>query len=375
MSLKARLQRWQMAEVIDAATVQRIVAYEDSKQGFRFSTAMFGLGALAIVLGLAAIVASNWDAIPAAFKLAAHAVLNVALTAGVLYAIRTKRAAAREILLLLLAGATLTFIALMGQIYQTDAPLWQALALWLLITSPFLFLLARSKFTVACWILAFWTTLGTASDAVADHLGPMRLDAAFYTLVPFLMIGIGAWKALRARWPVWPSLYIAAGYVLIAFVASGAQLGWRDEFDFQFDDHKEHLFPALFAGLTASGLLLALRAAKYLEASLPVTSVFLPVSVLIAFAPFLTQHPHLPAVGAGLFMAYWALIGFAGLQSGYRWLLNAAVVVIALRLVVVYIEVFGNLLSTGFGLIISGALLIALVWATGKLIRTLGQTA
>jgi uncharacterized membrane protein len=375
MSLKTRLQRWQMAEVIDAATVQRIAAYEDSKQGFRFSTAMSGLGALAIALGLAAIVASNWDAIPAAFKLAAHAVLNVALTAGVLYAIQIKRTFAREILLFLLAGATLTFIALIGQIYQTDAPLWQALALWLLVTSPFLFVLARSKFTAACWILAFWTALGTAADAVADHLGPLRLDAAFYTLVPFLMIGIGAWKALRARWPVWPSLCVAAGYALIALVASAAQLGWRDEFDFRLDEHKEHLFPALFAGLAASGVLPALRAAKYLEPCPPATSVFLPVSVLFAFAPILTPHPHLPAVGAGLFMAYWALIGFAGLQSGYRWLLNAAVVVIALRLAVVYLEVFGDLLSTGFGLVISGALLIALVWATGKLIRSLGQTA
>lgn len=375
MRLKAQLQRWQMAEVIDAATAQRIAAYEESKHGFRFSTAMFGLGGLAIVLGLAAVVASNWDAIPAAAKLAAHGALNVALTAGVLYAIRTKRTAAGEILLFLLAGATLTFIALMGQVYQTNAPLWQALALWLVITSPFLFLLVRSKFTVACWITALLTTLGTASEAVADLLGPMRLDAAAYTLVPFLMIGVGEWKALRARWPVWPSLYSAAGYALIALAASGAQLEWRGEFDFWLGSRQEHLFPALFAGLTASGLLLALRAAKYLEASPPVTSIFLLVSVLLAFAPFVTPHPHMPAVGAGLFMAYWALIGWAGLQSGYRWLLNAAVVVIALRLVVVYIEVFGDLLSTGFGLIISGALLIALVWATGRLIRTMGRTA
>jgi hypothetical protein len=87
------------------------------------------------------------------------------------------------------------------------------------------------------------------------------------------------------------------------------------------------------------------------------------------------RHPHWPVVGAGIFMAYWALIGWTGLQLGYRALLNAAIVIIALRLVVVYVEVFGNLLSTGVGLIVSGALLIALVWAAGKLIRKLGQSA
>ena len=94
------------------------------------------------------------------------------------------------------------------------------------------------------------------------------------------------------------------------------------------------------------------------------------VSVVAGFMPFLTQHPHWPVVGAGIFMAYWALIGWIGLRLGYRGLLNTAIVIIALRLVIVYIEVFGDLLSTGVGLIASGVLLIALVWGTGRLIRT-----
>jgi uncharacterized membrane protein len=375
MRLKAQLRRWQTAEIIDTATAQRIAAYEGSKQRFRFSTAMFGLGALAIVLGIAAVVASNWDAIPAAVKLLAHAVLNAGLAAGVLQAIRTERTTAREILLFLLAGATLTFIALIGQIYQTGAPLWQALALWLFIASPFLFVLTRAKFTVACWIMAFWTTLGAAADAVEHHLGPVHLDVAFYTLVPFLMIAVGAWKALRTRWPVWPALLVAGGYVLIAVAVSGAQLAWNDAFDYNVYEHRAHLFPAFFAALAAWGGLLGLRYTKYLEPTPLATSLFLLVSVLAGFLPLLMRHPHWPVVGAGIFMAYWALIGWTGLQLGYRGLLNASIVIIALRLVVIYVEVFGNLLSTGVGLIASGALLIAVVWATGKLIRWMGQSA
>jgi uncharacterized membrane protein len=375
MRLKAQLQRWQTAEIIDDATAQRIEAHERSKQGFRFSTAMFGLGALAMVLGVAAIVASNWDAIPATLKLVAHGVFNASLAAGALYAIQTDRTTAREILLFLLAGVTLTFIALMGQIYQTGAPLWQALALWLCIASPFLFFLARAKFTVACWILAFWTTLGTAAEAVEYHLWPLHLDLAFYTLVPFLMIPIGASKALRARWPVWPALLVAGGYVLIACAVSAAQVAWIDDFDYNVHEHRAHLFPAFFAALAASGGLLALRYTKYLEPAPLIPSLFLLISALAGFAPLLTSHPRWPVAGAGIFMAYWALIGWTGLKLGYRGLLNAAIVIIALRLVVVYVEVFGDLLSTGVGLIASGALLIAVVWATGKLIRKLGQSA
>ncbi len=335
---------------------------------------MFGLGALAIVLGVAAVVASNWDAIPAMRKLVAHAILNAALAAGAWHATQTDRTTLREILLFVLAGLTLTFIALIGQIYQTGAPLWQALTLWLLVTSPFLFLLARAKFTIACWIVSLWTTLVTAAEAIEYHLGPAHLDVAFYTLVPFLMIGIGEWKSLRARWPAWPWLVTIAGYALIACVVSAAQLAWIEEFNRDVQDHRAHTFPAFFAALAAASALLALRRAKWLEANSLVANIFLFVSIHTGFAPLLMRHPHWPVVVAGIFMAYWALIGWSGLRLGYRGLLNLAIVVIALRLVVVYVEVFGNLLSTGVGLIASGALLIALVWAAGKLIRKLGQS-
>jgi uncharacterized membrane protein len=97
MRLKAQLQRWQIAEIIDAATVQRLEAYEESRHGFRFGTAMFGLGALAILLGVAAVVGSNWDAIPPTFKLLANTLMNLALTAGILHAIgRSGRSRAKS---------------------------------------------------------------------------------------------------------------------------------------------------------------------------------------------------------------------------------------------------------------------------------------
>ena len=85
--LKAQLQRWQIAESIDATTVQRLEAYEESRHGFRFSTAMFGLSAFAIVLGVAAVAGSNWDAIPATLKLIAHTLMNLALTARILHSV------------------------------------------------------------------------------------------------------------------------------------------------------------------------------------------------------------------------------------------------------------------------------------------------
>lgn len=375
MRLNAQLQRWRSAEVIDDATARRIEAYEASRRGFRFSTGMFGLGALAMVLGAVAIVASNWDAIPAAVKLLAHAVLNLGLAVGALQATRRDRPVAREILLFLLAGATLTFIALIGQIYQTGAPLWQALLLWLAIVSPFVFFLARSKITIGCWIVAFWVTLGTAAETIEHRLGPMHLDVAFYALVPFVMMAIGGWVALRVRWPVWPAMLAIGGYFLVTIAASGAQIAWVDANTLGLDAHRAQLNVAFLATLVASLALLALGSARFIEPASREESFFPLVSVLIGFAPLLIPHGAWPVVGAGVFMAYWAIVGWTGLQAGYRSLLNLAIIIIALRLVIVYVEVFGDLLSTGVGLIVSGALLIAVVWATGKLIRGLGKAA
>jgi len=173
---------------------------------------------------------------------------------------------------------------------------------------------------------------------------------------------------------LWPRLTTVAGYALIACVVSAAQLAWIDEFDREFREHRAHLFPAFLAALAAASAMAALRRVKWLEANSLVATIFLFVSVVAGFAPLLLRHPHWPVVGAGIFIAYWALIGWSGLRLGHRGVLNLAIVVIALRLVVVYVEVFGSLLSTGVGLIASGVLLIALVWAAGKLIRKLGQS-
>ena len=377
MSLKAKLQRWQKAGLIDSAAIDRILTFEQSRQGSRFSTAMLGLGALAIVLGFAAIIGSNWDAIPSALKLGIHILINLGLAAGAWYCIKTERLATREILLFLLAGFTLTFIALVGQIYQTGAPVWQALTLWLVLISPFVWLYARARLTIICWILALLITLGFASEAVESLLGTAHLEIAFYTIIPFLMIGVGHSNYLHQRQiRNWPILTALTGYVLVACVTSSSQMVWSDVFSItDFDKIRPSYAIAFATALIASGAIAWLRQQKYLVER-PASAVwFLAISAVVAFPPWLIPHAHIPVLGAGIFMAYWALIGWTGMCMGYRGLLNAATVIIAIRLVIIYMEVFGNLLSTGFGLIISGILLIAVVWGTRHILKRLKKVA
>ncbi len=378
MGVKSQLKRWQKAGLIDQHVAGKILAFEIARSSGRFGTAMLALGALAIALGLAAITASNWDAIPTALKFAGVIAINLALAGGVFHALQKNLNAAREVLLFLLAAAVLSFIALIGQVYQTGAPTWQALTLWLVLVSPFLFMFARARFTVVVWVAMVWWTLGSAFEAVHAHLGALYLDIAFYTLIPLVMIGVGEAPRIRDRWPSWTYVLATAGYFLVMLMTSIAQVAWLNDNRSMWhltDNAPQYHIPgtALVAAALTGALLAALWFLDCLGKQAKKILPFLAASIFFGFLPLVAYHVELAVVGAALFMAYWALIGWTGLQLGNRGILNASIVIIAIRLIVVYIEVFGSLLSTGIGLITSGALLIALVVGTRKLMRKLGH--
>jgi uncharacterized membrane protein len=69
MALSRRLAAWVREGLIDADTAQRIEAYEATHRRPTALYALVGLGALAIGMGLIAIVGANWDEIPAYLKL------------------------------------------------------------------------------------------------------------------------------------------------------------------------------------------------------------------------------------------------------------------------------------------------------------------
>jgi len=62
-------------------------------------------------------------------------------------------------------------------------------------------------------------------------------------------------------------------------------------------------------------------------------------------------------------------VAWCGYQAQAMQIVNLATAVIAARIFVAYIEVFGSMLATGAGLIVSGVLLLALAWLWVRKIR------
>ncbi|HRJ62374.1 MAG TPA: DUF2157 domain-containing protein, partial [Azospirillaceae bacterium] len=78
-AVRARIEQWRETGLIDAATAERLLVHEagDEKGGFHGALTLIGAGAVA--LGVAALVAANWDLLPIWLKLGTHVALNVAL--------------------------------------------------------------------------------------------------------------------------------------------------------------------------------------------------------------------------------------------------------------------------------------------------------
>ncbi|MGB7405057.1 MAG: DUF2157 domain-containing protein, partial [Pacificimonas sp.] len=88
MKLGEKLAAWEQAGLIDGATAARIAAHEAVAGKPKLRSAIIGLGALAMALGILLIIAANWDAIPDALKLGVHLILTALAGAVVWWAAR-----------------------------------------------------------------------------------------------------------------------------------------------------------------------------------------------------------------------------------------------------------------------------------------------
>jgi uncharacterized membrane protein len=371
MRIEKFVTRWKKEGVVDSVTAARILEFESKRGKFSFGNMLIRLAGLAIFLGIAAIIGSNWDQIPANMKIGVHAVLNGAVAFALFRFVQSKREKTiwYDLLIALLAGLTLTFIALVGQIYQTQEPTWKALAFWLALATPFWLCLAETKKTVRLWILSFLVFYGyfIAEGPVTD----LETRVLLGTLLPLVFIALGQSTTLRKLREVTLREISLAGFVLVAVGASCAQIQWRMDEKIS----PEHLaiiwHTTLAAWVAVSGIIFA-RYHKVLVAQHPAVDIYLMLSVFVAASPFLIPHGEWEVAGAVVVMAYWALCGWVGMKAGYASALNIASILITLRLIVVYVEVFGSLLKTGVGLVISGVLLIALVWGMRRVMACLG---
>ncbi len=363
--IERKLTAWQSAGLIDAETAVSIRAYETDHSRPLALWAVVGIGALAIGLGLVSVVAANWEAIPGMVRLAVHLGLTAALAAALWWrgeALLSRQPWAHEALLFVFAVLGVTFLAHVGEVYRTSAPLWQPLALWLVLFAPVILLRGSSWLTAGLLAVALVYTCWDFADPTfgSDRGERPALVMGLATALPVLLAPLGAWMRGRGtRAGFWRRLEqlgfaYALGCASLIAVASG-----MDELDGDRDGFFTLATQIVQAavGLAAGALMLVgRRSASGLAAGCVVLG-----AALVLIAAHLVDGSEVG--GAILFMALWIGVAFAALHASWRRIFQLAVAVVAVRLVILSFELASDRLTSGAGLIAAGLLILGVAWA------------
>jgi Predicted membrane protein (DUF2157) len=365
-----KLQAWIEAGLIDDQAAIRIRNWEAQNSRPLGLWAIVGLAVLAIGLGLVSLIAANWQAIPGTVRLAIHFACIIALA---LYLFFGKQRAEYNALihdgaLFILGALGLTFFGHIGQVYQSTAPIWQALGLWLLLFSPLLLLFGRGWPVAAMWMAGFIATVDTyAMDKMntAAQYAPTFQFSLILSL-PIAITGFAAFFRGRSNRPdFWRKLEILG--LLVTVIAAGMMLLLGSLNDLLGHAHdksmdESRIAQALITVVTAflvwifhkgrsgqaiAGILIA-------AALLNLTAMVIGNSIIL---------------GATLFILFGVSIAVASLYAGWRGAFQGAVVVIALRLIALSFQLADDLLGSGVGLILAGFLTLGIAYAAVRISR------
>jgi len=370
-----KLKEWASAGLITAEQGDAIHAYEEQKRGGRFGRGMIGLALFSILMGVLSIIASNWHAIPGEVKICVHVLLNLGIGGFALWADKQGKDIFREGAALVFMGLTFTLIVLIGQVYQLDGSFADALIFWFIITLPFFILMGKTYMTTVPWVLAMLTTLFYVvfekleyflSDVYQNFVG-----AALIVLLPlaFMAMGTNGWL-IRVREAL-ASVLLRSGFIFTALVSSVVLIAWQEYTDIrEYEDvilsQVQVLIIMLmgFAGIAAHALYHRFYVS---EPALKVGAIFAGVSLLCSTIPALIPTIGAALLSALLFIGYWMFVGWLAQMAGKMRIVSLAITLIAIRIFVAYIELFGSLMNTGIGMIVGGIVLLGLMYGARKL--------
>ncbi len=313
MKLANKLQNWVKQGLISPSQAEEILRSEQSNHSNMVWKWMYGIAGLFIGLGIILIISANWDYIPAWLKLFG----NFAIWAAVLYhtcqSVINKKSKISEILLVvsfLFVGAT---IGLIGQIFNLSGG-WQSFAMaWSLLGLPYVFFSRLLSFNF-CWNILFFTSFDfNFIERVFNYIN-QHLDG--------LILAIA---------------------VLSLLSYAGKKL---DE-----STNKYTLLPKAFQSFSMfTAYMLVFSTCVWYN-----TGIISVLAYIIAFLFF----------GARMFMAVKA-------QDMLSFKRNAIAVEVYIFLI--FVSRFENLLLSGFGFIVAGLAVLALIYSlrkTSKYIKTM----
>lgn len=373
-SLEKRISEWRDAGIIDAATAEKLHAYEEKRPGGNWGFyGTVGLGLVVLITGLVSIVAANWALLTANLKLIAFFSLHLTcILAFIRYS--GKPGIVREALLTVAMLLTLAGIGLIAQIFNIESDGWSGIAFWLALTVSLTYL-AQSRLINHLWLLGF---ISAVSLWVLAH-GKIVSDMPVTTLFCLAAIGL-AWVAVgaaRGHLPV-PGRLADTGKFWALVLLLVQLTPFTNFLYYQPSEFKseEDFLPGMM--ILFAALVLALVAIKFSKPALSAAQkhayyVLLSLLVVALLIPFTVLTGPAKIMGSAAFIVTWGAAAALAAVSGRKRLFDVATLIIAIRFIVIYFEVFGSLMATGIGLIMAGIVILAVCYVWHKYRRVLSE--
>jgi uncharacterized membrane protein len=352
-----QLKHWQENGLLSEAQLQAILAYEQRKP--KNSWALMGflaLGVAIVVLGIIAIIASNWMSIPDGVKLGSGFAILVG-TAVAIYQLRSNPSVLiTDGLKAFFALSCMAMIGLIAQIYHLKGEGYMTGLLWsamtILVVSE-----AKNVFVPLFWTFVFGSSVlwGLAENpqAKAYLLEPYSLFILLLTAI-FILLQSTKKDSVLTK---------AMGYAVILTWVFGLCFS-STEWNFA---HKHgdrtyefiHFLPHYMLSLLIGVSLIKNPSLKKMEKK------FFAVGLLVANLLFSLNHLADSAYILLIVLSIVCLLTFAFffLSREQSRLFNAVLIIISFKFFEFYLRKFGGLLSTGVGLICTGLVIVGLVAA------------
>lgn len=377
MRLKSHLSRWQENKLITPKQATDIAAFEQSRFHDMLQSGLKYSGLLSILLGVALIVAANWDLFGKYTRLGGHIALNTVVA----YAIwrwrdNDKRTHWREGAVYLLCGLTLTLIALIGQTFQLQGDIAGLLLLWMGLITGMVFIIGQNMRIAALWVGGFIVTLLTNIAFYFEHMSRQPAFFSALAVAVLLPVGfwfIGHWRAVQRTNPSFAQTLIQTAIFSTIACAAAASFAY-------YDDHQRLLSSLLitvsdyynYLSIIGVGFIAAIGAIYHFMPAARKNIGILSIGGLFTLLPY-----SLPIGGdifaAAHFIILFVILAFAAYHLQHERLLGLCIILINIRLFIVFLELFGSMLMTGWGLIICGLILLGLMRFMRFTYRTLMQ--
>ncbi len=351
-SLTHKTTDWVKNGLISEAQAQGIITFEKNRKSLfsLFSMVLF-LGFFSVAIGVVTVVSANWFSISNEVKMAG---LFVCLIAAAVLLDRIKKQhpllfeGGLFFYMLLLFAA----IGLIGQVYHLKSDTYVAFLFWSVLAFPLL-LLTRKVLFGYLWEFVFFAAV-SASPRGREfwtfflETFPSSLVLSFLAMVLFCVV---------SRFEKMP-VFVRPVRVAAAFLSLFCLM--FNEHYVSFFEHMHIRTPILFSIVVIGFCAFIALCKSYHRGEKQALLMLTGLYVLFFLFP--------PFRGSNYFFQLIILIGFVftaysfGAQKAVRFL----VAVTAIRMLIAFFSLFGSLMYTGIGLIVSGMVILAMAYACFK---------